>query len=322
MADEIVPGIFRIELPLPRNPLKAVNCYVIPGEHRSLIIDTGMNRTECREVLERELESLDLDLAKTDVLVTHLHADHLGLAPFITKGRNEVMMGEKDINAIKESDYWSSMLENALKHGFPNVDPQEAISKHPGYKYGPLGEMKLAPLRGGEVLEYGGRSLKAVHTPGHSRGHLCLYDRKDGILFSGDHILGDITPNISAWSQVEDPLSTYVSSLLKTRKMEVELTLPGHGSPILDHRKRIDELIHHHGERAQEVLDIIDGSEMDAMTIASRMTWDMSYDSFEEFPVMQKWFALGEAIAHIRFLESKSEVKRSFDGKIFRFSAL
>ena len=90
MADEVFPGILRIELPLPRNPLRSMNSYVIQGEDRNLIVDTGMNRPECREVIDREIEEMGLNLSRTDVFVTHLHADHLGLAPHLTKGKNKV----------------------------------------------------------------------------------------------------------------------------------------------------------------------------------------------------------------------------------------
>ncbi|MBP1716563.1 MAG: Zn-dependent hydrolase, glyoxylase, partial [Deltaproteobacteria bacterium] len=77
MIDEVRPRIFRMEIPLPANPLKAINSYVIKGEDRFLMIDTGMNRSECLEVMESSLKELRIDLEKTDFFVTHLHADHL-----------------------------------------------------------------------------------------------------------------------------------------------------------------------------------------------------------------------------------------------------
>ncbi len=316
MSDEVAPGIFRIRLPLPRNPLRSVNCYVIPGERRSLIIDTGMNREECRDVLDPELEDIGVDLSRTDVFITHMHADHLGLAPHLTKGSTKVFMGADDISVIKETEYWSRMLDFAVRNGFPYHDPEEAIKKHPGYKYGPLGDMVLQPLYGGEILRYGGRKLETIHTPGHTKGHMCLLDRENGIFFSGDHILGDITPNISLWTDDTNPLSDFISSLGMVRGLGIEMVLPGHRSIIEDHEKRIDELVLHHQERAREVLEILGEGEMTGLEIASRMTWDLTYSSFDEFPVMQKWFALGEALAHIRYLEDQGKVFRRDNGII------
>ncbi|MGA1793375.1 MAG: MBL fold metallo-hydrolase [Thermoplasmatota archaeon] len=314
MAEELVPGIFRIELPLPRNPLRSINSYVIAGEDRNLIVDTGMNRPECREVMDRELSSLDLDLSGTDVFVTHLHADHLGLAPHISQGKTRVYMGGPDIADINETEYWSRMLSFALMNGFPAVDPQEAIRKHPGFKYGPLGSMKLVPARNGDTIEVGKRKFRIVHTPGHTHGHNCLFEEREKLLLSGDHILGDITPNISHWVEEEDPLSDYIASLDATKQLDIDLVLPGHRSMIMDPKKRMDELIDHHLERAREVVEILGSGTMDAFSIASGMTWDMSYENFDDFPIMQKWFALGEAIAHIRFLETRGMVQKRSEG--------
>lgn len=295
-----------------------MNSYIVTGEDRNLMVDTGMNRSECIEVLDQGLASLDIDLSKTDVFVTHLHADHLGLAPHVSQGRTSVHMGPADIENINERDYWSRMLSFALKNGFPAVDPQEAIRKHPGFKYGPLGPMNLTPANDGDIIIVGDRRFKVVHTPGHTRGHNCLYEEDEKLLLSGDHILGDITPNISNWDGEEDPLSDYLFSLKLVRELEIDLVLPGHRSLIRDPVRRIDELIEHHRERAHEVLDIMGTGAMNGFSIASRMTWDLSYKSFEEFPIMQKWFALGEALAHIRLLESNERLlKEDREGIVF-----
>ncbi len=322
MAEEVLPGIHKILLPLPRNPLRSINSYLIEGNNRNLIVDTGMNRPECRDVMDSELNELEANLLKTDVFVTHLHADHLGLAPHISGGRTKVFMGRKDVEEINESDYWRDMLSYAIGNGFPAVDPEAAIKKHPGYKYGPLGPMDMNPVNGGEIFEVGNYRLRAIHTPGHSKGHMCLYDENERILISGDHILGDITPNISLWQGNEDPLSDYISSLKMVKKLEVGVTLPGHRSLIKDHSKRIDELIRHHLQRAKEVLDIIGGEKMNAFEIASGMKWDLTIRRFEEFPIMQKWFALGEALAHLRFLETKGKVSREHSNDIISYHSI
>jgi glyoxylase-like metal-dependent hydrolase (beta-lactamase superfamily II) len=299
-----------------------VNSYVIIGEERNLVVDTGMNRSECLEVLDRELSMLEIDLSVTDVFVTHLHADHLGLAPYISKGRNKVYLGKEDIEAIEESDYWKKMHSFAVKNGFPGQDPEDSIKKHPGYKYGPLGPMDLHPVFGGEDFHIGSYDLKAVHTPGHSDGHMCLYDEKNKVLFSGDHILGDITPNISLWDGEGDPLSDFIKSLEMVKGLDVDITLPGHRSLIKDHVKRIDELIHHHLQRADEVLDIMGEGSMTGFEIASQMTWDLTIKKFEDFPIMQKWFALGEALAHIRFLEHEGRISREMSHGVHNYSII
>ncbi|MGA1822798.1 MAG: MBL fold metallo-hydrolase [Thermoplasmatota archaeon] len=322
MVEDILPDIYRITLPLPRNPLREINTYVILGEDRNLFVDTGMNRPECREVLDEGIEELGIDLSVTDVFVTHLHADHLGNAPRISGGKTNVYMGGPDIESIEETTYWSSMLEYAVMNGFPNEDPEQAIKRHPGYRYGPLGPMKMVEVREGDRFDVGRYSFEAVFTPGHSKGHMCLYEREKKILFSGDHLLDDITPNISLWEEGEDPLSDYLRSLGKVMKMDVDMVLPGHRRLIEDHRRRIDDLIRHHEERADEVEDILKDGELTAFDTAAKMTWDMTYDSFHDFPIMQKWFALGEAIAHLRYLDTQGRIKYGIGNGLIRYSLM
>jgi glyoxylase-like metal-dependent hydrolase (beta-lactamase superfamily II) len=79
MIEEIAKSLYKIEVPLPNNPLKSINSYIIKDQSRNLIIDTGLNLPECKDVLLSAIERLHLDLNKTDFFITHLHADHLEL---------------------------------------------------------------------------------------------------------------------------------------------------------------------------------------------------------------------------------------------------
>ena len=168
------------------------------------------------------------------------------------------------------------------------------------------------------MFNIGDYSLKVIETPGHTEGHVCLYDESKKLFFSGDHVLGDITPNIQAWTNDNDPLGNYIKSLKKVRELDVELCLPGHRNFIRDLKARIDELIEHHRIRANEVLEILEKSPNNAYDMASKMTWDIVAKTWDDLPAMQKWFATGEAIAHLRYLEDKNIIAREMrDGKIF-----
>jgi glyoxylase-like metal-dependent hydrolase (beta-lactamase superfamily II) len=129
---------------------------------------------------------------------------------------------------------------------------------------------------------------------------MCLYEPDKKILVAGDHILIDITPNIQCWTDEQNPLQDYLTSLDKVNDMEIDLVLPGHRRVITDHRKRIAELKEHHRARLEEVLSILEDHPQTAFEVASQMTWDLDADSWEDFPRAQKWFATGEAIAHLR----------------------
>jgi glyoxylase-like metal-dependent hydrolase (beta-lactamase superfamily II) len=200
---------------------------------------------------------------------------------------------------------WEEMIQFAGTMGFPEDELQAALHNHPGYKFGPQKELPLTLLKDGDMLEVGDYRLRCVQTPGHTQGHMCLYEPARKILFSGDHILIDITPNIQLWSDTENPLEEYLVSLEKVKKLDIDLTLPGHRRLIHDCKGRIEDLITHHHHRADEALAILRKGAGTAYQVASGMTWDIACDSWEQFPVAQKWFATGEAIAHLKYLEDK-----------------
>jgi glyoxylase-like metal-dependent hydrolase (beta-lactamase superfamily II) len=314
MTEEILPRLHRIVVPLPGNPLKEINSYVLTSDDRNLIVDTGMNRPECREVLEAGLEEIGVDLERTDFIATHLHADHQGLISTLLRDGSRAFMGEADAESMKiffdprSTD--SPMGSYADQSGFPAAELQASLENHPGFKYGSRTLVDYIPLKSGEIFEVGDYRLETVATPGHTYGHMCLYEPSKRIFFSGDHVLGDITPNIQAWSDDQDPLGLYLDSLRRVDELDVELCLPGHRSLIEDFGKRLAELIEHHRVRANEVISILERGSRNAYDTAGQMSWDIVAKSWEDFPIMQRWFATGEAIAHLRYLEEKGLVAR------------
>jgi len=322
VTEEILPNLYRTEVPLPGNPLKMINSYVITADGNSLVIDTGFNRKECREVLEKGLKSLDVNLDKTDFLSTHFHADHQGLIPTFAREGVKTYMGKTDAQHM-ETGGWNKMLKYGLMSGFSEEELKAAVVNHPGRKHGPQKMVTWTPVQEGDTITIGDYELTCIETPGHTWGHICLYEPNKKILFSGDHILGDITPNIQVWARDDDPLKSYMESLSKVDKMDIEYTLPGHRSLIEDCGKRIRELKAHHLTRCGEVIDILQEGSRNAYDTASLMTWDISAKSWDDFPLMQKWFATGEALAHLRFLEKKgfiSETEQS--DNVIRYSLI
>jgi glyoxylase-like metal-dependent hydrolase (beta-lactamase superfamily II) len=318
MIDEVRPGIFRMEIPLPANPLRAINSYLIKGKDRFLMVDTGMNRPECSQAMEASLKELRADLEKTDFFITHLHADHLGLVSELARPSSKVFFNFPDAEVVRESAHWEKMAEAALLNGFPEKDLKEAIKRHPGRRYHASGPLDLTLLKEGDLVRIGAYEFSCVETPGHTPGHLCLYEKRSRIFFSGDHILNDITPNISVWTERQDPLKQYLKSLDKVAPYEIDWVLPGHRTPFRDHRRRIAELKEHHDIRTEEVASILRRGSRTAYQVASEMTWDIDCDTWEDFPLPQKWFAGGEAMAHLKFLEGRGRVVREkTDGKYF-----
>jgi len=316
MCEEILPNLFRLKIPLPDSPLKYLNSYVIKGTDRNLIIDTGLNRRECLEAMQAGLNAIGIDLKASDIFITHLHADHFGLVTKLATDTSHVYFSRPEKELIESWEGFGTMIAYAGQNGFPENELQAALDKHPGAKFGSewIPDMKL--LEDGDEIRVGDYEFRCIVTPGHTMGHICLYEPDKKILVAGDHILIDITPNIQCWSDIQNPLKHYLASLDKVYNLKVDLTLPGHRRLIENHQTRIDELKRHHADRLTEVLSILKAGAMNAFQVASQMTWDIDSESWDQFPVAQKWFATGEAISHLRYLEEEGQLIRNAGGKI------
>lgn len=323
MVERVAAGLYRIEVPLPGNPLKSVNSYLIKGD-RNLIVDTGMRRPECEDALRAGLHELDIDLASTDFFITHLHADHLGLVTAFAADTSRVFFNESEAGFIAGSrargGFMAFLAAQALRSGISKAQLQDAMRQHPGFKYSPPDYPEFTIVGDGDTLRAGNYDLTCVHTPGHTPGHLCLYDAKAKILLSGDHVLGDITPNISAWADDTDMLAAFLVSLDKVNRLDVRLVLPGHRKVFNDLPARVDEIKQHHRARLDDVLSIVRGRPGTAYEVASQMKWDFVADSWEQFPMMQKWFATGEAAAHLIYLAGAGAVKKTEQGGVLVYS--
>lgn len=303
MLTEIFPGIFVNPITLPKNPLRSLNCYLIPGEERSLIIDTGFNQPECRDDFLRGIRELQIDLSKTDLLLTHLHSDHIGLANLASEMGARILAGEFEgpaIHHMATEEYWRSFDPLLKLYGLEEFGI--TVADHPGYRYRPDDVIEYTPLRDGDTLAVGNYLLKVIDTPGHTLGHISLYLEEHRLLFSGDHVLGDITPNIVCWGPEKNALGIYLENLKKVREFNCRRIFPAHRAMIDEPQKRIDELLAHHKARLAEVEQIIADRYCSSADIAAGMTWDLRIEKWLDFPKAQKWFSTGEAMAHLEHL--------------------
>ena len=319
MCEEILPNLFRLKIPLPESPLKYLNSYIVRDSQKNLIIDTGLNRKECLEAMQNGLQKLGVKLKQSDIFITHLHADHFGLVSKLASDSSYIYFSRPEKELMESWEGFGAMITYAGKNGFPENELKAALDKHPGAKYGSDWIPDLTVLDDGDTITVGDYNFKCVATPGHTMGHICLYEPTKKILVAGDHILIDITPNIQCWSDSQNPLKNYLASLDKIYNLEIDLVLPGHRRLIEDHRARINELKEHHQRRLNEVLQILHKHPMHAFQIASRMTWDIEAESWDDFPVAQKWFATGEALSHLRYLEEEGKVVRKTGDKLTLF---
>lgn len=313
MAELIADEIYRIDIPLPNNPLKNLNSYFIRGRERSLLIDTGFSTRGCFEAMQAELDLLGADMDKTDIFITHMHADHVGLASQLASGSSKVYMSYVDAAVIKSYDLpraRDNLIASNVSEGFPGEEFIRLLNHGPAVGISKAKPMEYTCLDDGNILYYGGYKLSCILTPGHTPGHMCLYCDDLKMMFLGDHVLFNITPNIVRWPGLENSLGKYLESLRKIGRYDIAVALPAHRSVDSTVEERIMSIIKHHKVRLQEVNGIIRDcpAGLTAYDIAGRMRWDIQSDSWADFPLMQKWFAVGEALAHIDYLLETGDI--------------
>ena len=312
MIEEVYSDIFKLEIPLHNNPLRSVNSYIIKSEDRSLIIDTGFNSEECRQAFRSGIQELGISLDKADLLVTHLHSDHCGLAAALNREGVPVYAGEIDgrmINEMAGIQFWNNF--ESYKRAFDLEKDNVSFHNHPGYRYCPKEPVKFRTVREGDRIDAGRYSFKVIDIPGHTPGHIGLYEEKHRLFFCGDHILDRITPNIAFWGFGQDILAVYFGSLRKVYEYDIDYLLTAHRNIIKDHRSRINEILAHHHMRLSEIEAIIRYKPATVRDTAASMHWELKYGRWEDFPSPQKWFAAGEAMSHLEHLYMTGKAERS-----------
>ncbi|MDR5658688.1 MBL fold metallo-hydrolase [Serpentinicella sp. ANB-PHB4] len=323
MLKKLYENIYLNEIPLPKSPLKGLNSYIITSEDRNLIIDTGFSHPEVEASFMKGIKELGLDLNKTDLLVTHLHSDHTGLAAKLHKEGMKVYAGSIDgklINEMTTNQYWERF--NDYKVMFDLEKDNVSFDNHPGYLYCPKDPINFEYLEENDTLKIGNYTFEILNIPGHTPGHIALYEKEHKLFFCGDHILGKITPNITFWGFDEEILSVYFESLKKVYDYKIDYLFTAHREIIRDHKKRIDELLEHHQMRLEEILNIIKDHKTSVRDTAAKMHWELRCNGWDEFPSPQKWFATGEAMAHLEHLVAIKKATKTVENEVLYYQGL
>ena len=220
LIKQVLPNLYSIHVPLPDSPLKSLNSYVFKGRERSLLVDTGFNLPECLAALQDGIAELELDMHRTDILVTHGHADHCGQVTKIATESTKVYMSAQDHKMtsafIENPDAnWQRVETYYIGEGFPAEEMQKSRMRNPARAYVSDKTFSISPIVDQQLLPAGDSELLCLTTPGHTPGHMCFYGAKEKLLIAGDHVLFDITPNITVWADMLNALERYMDSLRK-----------------------------------------------------------------------------------------------------------
>lgn len=312
---------------MPNNPLGHLNSYLISSDERKVLIDTGLN-------LEKSFRSLCEDLKKiginpeevTDIILTHFHADHVGLLPRLRNISKdaEVLIHHAEIELSKSlfsgNMNFDKRIENFYRaNGAPTSLIHYVKKSHPAslsrQAYEEIANSAIG-LKERQEIDVGKYSFRVIWTPGHSPGHICLYEPKMKILLAGDHILPKITPHISKFMEDSSPLTDYVKSLKKIEALDIKLVLPAHEDVFSSLHKRIAELRLHHMQRLNEITEKLKERPKTAFELASEIRWFVRYSCWENFPPFQKYLAIGEALSHLDFLEQQGFITKITAGNV------
>jgi glyoxylase-like metal-dependent hydrolase (beta-lactamase superfamily II) len=308
MAIAVFDKVYRIELPIPF-PLQTTNVFLIDDPPRTLI-DSGVKTESSLEALSRELETLGLNLQGIErILITHAHIDHYGMAKQLA-----TMSGAKIYIHPIEYKRSRSFLHSIgllkiilLKNGTPETVARETLQYVEGAeRYGDPVEDALF-LEDGDFVPFESLTLQAISCPGHSPGLLCYYWKDKKLLFAGDHLLKDITPNPVVYPPTEGPLFRYPSlkhylkSLERIKKLELSLVLPGHREEIHEPKQRIDNTLKHHRDRMDQVFSLISKCE--------RTPYEIAVELFPDISALQIFLAISETLGHLEILREKGAIR-------------
>ncbi|RKD22623.1 hypothetical protein BEP19_10200 [Ammoniphilus oxalaticus] len=310
MSEKTV-GIHQVTLPLPFR-LDHVHCYLAQGNNGWTIIDSGLHTEETEQAWKRVFREYKIDPRRDveRIVLTHFHPDHFGFAGTLQEWTGAAVHMSKQGKAQALSTWTEQRYKENRR--FYRVN---GLPEHLNQEMAKNDQMFFSLTRPFpqdiQVIEQtavpiGDHLYEAISTPGHAEGHLCFYQPERKILFGGDLLLKKITPNVSYLGKGDDnPLASFLVSMEEVKKREIEVTLPGHGPIFHDTHDRIEQLIDHHQQRLRELFNLID-QELDAYQICQKLFR-------RELSIHEIRFALGETIAHLRYLQEASQLTKRVD---------
>ena len=321
-VEDLGRGLYRIPLPLPGDALTAVNVYAMTGGNGVDLVDAGMALAQARERLTAALGQLGYGLPDIrNFFITHIHQDHYTLAVELrTTLRGQIALGDGEranMDAIRDVaagraevgfiDMLSRMGAAALAAEVrakiaPRIaDPQPRLQWSDPDRW----------LPDGALIDLPGRTLRAIHTPGHTTGHVVFHDEAAALLFAGDHVLPHITPSIGFQPVItRTALIQYLNSLRLMLTLPDTRLLPAHGPVQPSTHARVHQLLEHHETRLAQTLDAAADGPVTAFKAAGALPWTRRQRKLTDLDIMNQLLATGETAAHLEVLVARGQLTR------------
>jgi glyoxylase-like metal-dependent hydrolase (beta-lactamase superfamily II) len=320
-VEDLGGGVYRVPVPLPMEGLKAVNVYAITDPSGVDLIDAGIALPLARERLAAGLAELGYELGDIrNFLVTHIHIDHYSLAIELRKTfRSVVSLGEgeranlvatREMVGAQGNRFWG--LEELHRLGAEELG-RELAAQAPRPP-APFTDWEDPDrwVSDGADLDLRTRTLRAVHTPGHTRGHLVFHDAAAQVMFAGDHVLPHITPSIgfeAAGNRLA--LHDYLTSLARTLALPDARLLPAHGPVTSSVHARVNELLEHHDTRLAETHAAVHAGNATPFEAARAIKWTRHQRPFDDLDLFSQVQAVNETAAHLEVLAVRGQLTKS-----------
>jgi glyoxylase-like metal-dependent hydrolase (beta-lactamase superfamily II) len=306
---EIVTGVFELRLPIPFED-GLVNVFLFTDGKEVDLLDCGMNSDDSVEMIREAVKHLGGSRLRK-LMVTHIHPDHYGAAGvFAGEGLADLYIHRLEVplvhpRYVELEHLVTEVRKYLLVNGVPGDEAEVLSNSQRALSQVVKTAEPSVQLDGAETVVMGRRGLHVEWTPGHSPGHVCLYDAESRVLFAGDHVLPDLSPNIGLHPQsTPDPLHEYLDGLRRMAALNPELILPAHGRPFTDAPARVEVLISHHQRRLDQIVEIVGHTEKSAWQVAEEL-WGVREQLYE------KRLALQEGLAHLQALAVEGRVSKT-----------
>ena len=309
MTHQVIDKIYKIELPIPF-PLKTMNVYLIDDSPRTLV-DAGIKTEAAFETLKKGLDTIGVSLNSIErILITHGHIDHYGQAKRLSSlSGAPIFIHPKEYGRIRSFIHSLGFIKSILlRNGAPETLVHEAIHYMESAQIMADSLDEAFFLEDGDPILFKSMSWKTLHCPGHSPGLICFYWPEKKILFTGDHLLKEITPNpILNVNESKPPfhypsLKEYLTSLEKIEKLDLSLLLPAHGEEVEDVRGLIHKIFAHHKDRMDHVLFSLSKGE--------KTPFEIAMDLFPGVLPFEIFLGISEAVGHLDILREKGIIRR------------
>jgi glyoxylase-like metal-dependent hydrolase (beta-lactamase superfamily II) len=312
-VEQVRSGVWSIPVPIPDSPLRYVLVYALEVRGGVALIDAGWDDDRSWRALVDGLATAGIAITDVKaVLVTHFHADHLGLAGRVREASGAwVALHALDARRQTppgDTELIAATLRDHLTHnGVPAATARSIVRDLPIARFAKQPEIDVL-LADEETIGLPGLDLSVIWTPGHSPGHSCFYEPGRQLLFSGDHVLPRISPHIAVYHQGDgNPLEVFLRSLDRLERYQVDEVLPAHEYRFRGLDGRLAELAGHHTRRLAELFAAVRRSPgSTGWELCPLLSWSRPWSAFDK---MNKRFALAETIAHLQLLQSRGEVR-------------